>query len=300
MTYHRIFTLIHHYVLTFYDMLTCRKAVVSVGDLLMSRSSASFVQFILSSRILDIQSYIEKGDKNFSVQEILAKYKYGDRYGKDYHHNIMSNHFLSLIDSFKNNGYDERSIIEVDKEGTLTDGTHRVAMAAYCQHWNLNAKIVRRKSKYPHNLDYYYNLGLKTDFLEKIYKQTKDIQEFLLKNGVTLGCLIYDIEETAKNNLLADLNYLCDIKRVFKLDLPKGRAVSFISTTDVPIVGHFILFTLKHPEYEYRNSELVSSRSRDIELLLTKRYTSKAKIIFSNNCVRGKEMYDELQPYFVQ
>ncbi len=297
MTYHRALTLLHHYCLALYDLITCKNTIVSVGDILMPRTEASFVQFSTISRILDIYSYVEKKDNRFIIQDTLAKHKYGERYGKDYNHRLMSDHFSGLIDSFLENGYDEGSVLELDKEGTLTDGTHRVAMAIFSQHWELNARVLRRKSKYPHNLDYYYNLGLETDFLEKIYKQTKDIQEILINNGVSLGCLIYNIDESSKKNILADLNNLCDIKRIFRLDLPKGRGVSFIDTTDIPIVGYYILFNLKHPEYEYKKSELVSSRSRDIELLLRKRYTSEAKILFMNNCVRGKEMYDELQPY---
>ncbi len=300
MTYHRIFTLVHHYILALYDTITCKKSVVSVGDLFMQRSSAAFVQFILSSRYLDIRSYIEKEDYSFSVQKMLAKYKYGDRYGKDYRHNIMSKHFANLIDSFIKNGYDKKSIIEVDKEGTLTDGTHRVAMAIYCQHWDLHAKIVRRKSKYPHNIDYYYNLGVKTDLLEIINNQTKEIQGILIENGVTFGCLIYHIEESTKNNLLSDLNNLCEIKRIEKFSLPKGTATSMFATSNVPIIGYYILFTLIDPEYKYKNTELVSSRSNKIELLLRKRYSSKAKIIILNNCIKGKETFDELQGYFVK
>lgn len=300
MTYHRLFTLLHHYILAFYDTFTCKKAVVSVGDILMLRPEASFVQFVTMSRILDIRSYIENGDKNFTVQDTLAKYRYGERYGKDYHHNQMSDHFSNLIESFLNNGYEEKSIVELDQEGTLTDGTHRVAMATYNHHWNLNAKIVRRISKYPHNIDYYYNLGVETNLMEKINEQSQEIQDLLIANGVTLGCLIYNIEESVKKSLLSDLYDLCDVKRTAAFSIPNGVKTSFSTTTTMQIDGLYILFSLKNPKYEYKKNELVSVRTVVIETILKNRYENKAIIIFMNNCVRGKETFDELQAYFVQ
>lgn len=299
MTYHRVLTLFHHYWLSLYDLFTCRKTLVSVGDILMNRDEAIFVQFSTLSRILDIQSYVEQGDKRFVVQDTLAKYKYGERYGKDYNHNLMSKHFSSLIDSFRNNGYNEKSIVELDKEGTLTDGTHRVAMAVYCHQWELNAKIVRRKSKYPHNIDYFYKLGIDTCLIEEIVRQGNVVEEKFIMNGVSLGCLIYDVQPSIINSILNDLKALCDVKRLKPFILPKGATTSFEPTIKTTIEGNYILFILRNPKYDYKNKELISTRSKEIETTLNNRYEGKSKILFMNNCRKGKEMFNELQSYFI-
>ena len=100
---------------------------ISVGDIMMDWGEFDFVQFIIASRLLDIEAYYS-GDNSFKYQRALAECMYPFR---QYDAKKLDAQFVKLIKSYEKRGFDVTSPVKIDKAKRLRNGTHRCALNIY-------------------------------------------------------------------------------------------------------------------------------------------------------------------------
>ena len=125
--------------------------------------------------------------------------------------------FKELILDIKQNGFDECSLIPVDKNQALIDGSHRLAAALY-----FGAKMVPLKlNRYKFNTDYSLNWFKKNDFSnEEISLIENKKNEIFYKNGIYFQIILWppmqeyfdEIEEDIKRKYKVLNSYEIDFK----------------------------------------------------------------------------------------
>ena len=68
-----IYAMIH-----IYDRLTYKTATISIGDIVNQRTDIENNQFLLTTRLLDIEDYCEKGIQTFNWQNAISRKAYGE------------------------------------------------------------------------------------------------------------------------------------------------------------------------------------------------------------------------------
>lgn len=274
-TIKRPLSYIHGQLIKLYDTFTIKEVEVSVGDIILQRGEIDHCQFLLSSRMLDVKDFCEHNDKSFKYQNAISRATFGDSHKEE----LGNTRFASLIESYREKGYDSKSTILVDKECRLIDGNHRMGTNLYFGINNINVRMTKRGSSFGRNIDQYLKMNVATEVIEKIMAGYKDIQEWLVATGNTFCCILKN--ENNATDIVSDMGFMTDILRVKPL----------------PIGGGVIAqFSVRNPNYVIEDNELVSQRVIVIENIIRRRYhiyTNDNQIIISHNCKRGHELYME-------
>lgn len=263
---------VYNLLYNWYDCVTCKKIECSIGDILLLRGVPNGSQILMTSRLLDVEAYITKGDDTFLYQNTISREKYGKN-----HNQIGGNRsFKSLIESYKTNGYMPGSWITCDKEVILMDGNHRMGILLYEKIDRVNVRIVGRKWPDTESLDSYYASHFPSDFLERIIQRYYKIQDWLLDNGVTF-CAYIKTDDKGEIDIKKDIRRLCNV-----LAFKKAKGGGVIAQ-----------FSMLKPEYYVKCNQLVSKRALTIEKILKKRTKDSDVLLISKNCMEGKLIFDE-------
>ena len=194
-------------LINLYEHMIAKQCEVSVGDIVLQRAEFDHCQFLLTTRRLDVAAYINKGDKTFPYQNTVSRAVY-DASHKEERGNL---HFISLIESYKEKGYDSASLLTVDRECRLIDGSHRMGVNLLMGIEKLNVRMFRRSSGFPRNLDGYFKLGLTTSFMNEVVKEYHGIQNWLLETGNTFCCLIRGEYENNEVSLVKEMGLIANV-----------------------------------------------------------------------------------------
>lgn len=205
---------IYNLFLLLYDKCTSTIVDCSIGDILLQRDLPYNNQLLLTSRLMDVEAYLEKADDSFLYQNTISRAAYGEK------HNEKGGNasFKNLIESYKLNGYKSDSFVTCDNSIELMDGNHRMALHIYEKIEHVTAKIVKRKVPFPYSSDGYYLANMPSSFIETLYQRYKEIQRWLVDNGITFCAYLKVNNLNIENDLLADMSHLCNVLSVRTVD----------------------------------------------------------------------------------
>lgn len=263
-----------------YDNKTAKLCDVSIGDIYLQRCDVEQNQFLASSRYLDIQRYCTSDDRSFYYQNAISRKTYGAKHREE----DGNTAFTRLIESYKCNGYMSNSPLTVDKNIRLMDGNHRVAANLFFDISEIKVRVLKRKSKVPKNIDWYYNALLSTATISDVMDEYEIIQQKLVSTGNTFCCLLDSIKEKTAKDILNDLKYLVTVLHVTFRNSNQSHSGGG--------TAYLVQFSVKDPRYQYKDGKMVSLRCVEIEAIISKRYPD-IDMNISKNCLDGKKLFDE-------
>jgi hypothetical protein len=243
---------------------------ISLGDYMLRRDTLSHLQFGISGLCLDINRYLEKGDKSFYYQTEGKR----EWYGTGYDTTCDNERFASVLDSIIINGYDPDSVIEVDCDVNIINGTHRTA-ALLCLHkYSIGALRYPYKWQRFRNADHYVKfMGIESQMADEIYAGYDIIEKELVKAGATFVLYIW---ETINDRSLF-------------LDNENVRILNTIKMNDN---GLLYQFAFRDPDYRVKNNGIYSRAAERLEHLFQRKGIVNFKI--SKNCSEGMSLYAKM------
>lgn len=264
------------------DDIRSNKFDCCLGDILLLRDVPNDHQLLLTSRLLDVEEYLEKGNDTFPFQNAIS-YK---AFGKSHREDAGNKAFKALIESYIMNGYQTDSYITLDSDMILLDGNHRMGLQIYERIKRVSASMLKRKVSFEYGGDWYYRVGLSTSFMEKLYNKYAAIQKWLIDSGMTF-CAISDVKGEEQISLINDIKHLATVLKV----------QTFYNRIEyrkhVLLGGVQIQFSCMQPEYVYDKGLLISKRAKRINDILASRFFNNI-VIVSINCMEGMEMFNTI------
>lgn len=271
-------------LINLYDRATAKKATISVGDIVNLRTEIESNQFLVTTRLLDIEDFCEKGIKSFYWQNTISRKAYGEK-----HRELAGNAaFTRLIESYKENGYDPASEIVVDKDLRLLDGNHRMGMNLFEEIETINVRVLKRKSHNPTAIDWYLKVGLESEFIAKVLEKYSSIQQKMMDSG-NVFCAVLPDEALAR-----DFVHLTNRSRV---DVFSGLPVTMWRGDRLPTQGMLIRFTLHEPQYYTSSGNVYARRAEQIRDMIQSR--TEHPVIVACNCLEGKALFEQIKPYIL-
>jgi hypothetical protein len=261
---------IKYALINLYDRLTAKTATISIGDIINQRTDIENNQFLLTTRLLDIEDFCERGIDTFNWQNTISRKAYGERH-REQDGNIA---FSKLIKSYRDSGF------------RLLDGNHRIGMNLYMGIDTINVRILKRKSHNPKALDWYLKVGLDTEFIESVTEKFVSLQKKMMDTGNVFCAVVSD------EKLAHDISCLAREVRIDQYDkLPADFTWGGYS---LPSRGLLIRFTLHEPGYYVADGKVHSKRVEEIKAVIQTR--TEAPVIMSLNCLEGKEIFEVIKP----
>ena len=255
--------------LKLYDSLTAKEIEVSIGDIILKSPFPDFILFLAASRYLDAKKYVTGEDQSFKYMNGISAKAHGSKHSPQ----RGNKQFTDLIESFQQKGYDPKSLLVMDKDLNLDNGTHRLALCLLNGFYTVKAKVIRRKALATRNVDWYYNGdALESSLLKEINDEYKEIRNRLVKSGNAFLCRIQGNVSFVIEDIKSDIEVLSGCPVVIMEQTPNSASYSFAIT---------------EPKYRVGGGRLLSQRADEIENILMKRYQGKdVTISVSRNCVR--------------
>ena len=271
MSLHLFIRKIHIAIRNIYDYFTAKEIMFPLADLLHAHGEIWEAQFVVASRIADIESYID-GDKEFNFQNVISNALWGERHNRS----RGDKRFAELIESVMHNGYDnKRSILTVDRNYSIVDGTHRAAMAFVAKVPYVRAKVVRWKSHHRQDIDWFLNSSIPSEDLKNIKSAYMRLQEKLCSAGFCFSCLINTTGKDKAQSVVNDLKIVSDV-----------LSMSELSSGSIKIN-----FLLPNPQFYIKDKQVISKHVENIERLINIRYPDlKGNICFAYNSAQGAEL----------
>lgn len=249
------FRKLYGFLLRVYNSITAKTVDVSIADLMYPHKSDSlemdYTQFTTIARIMDIEAYM-KGDDSFKYQAALERMIKGKKF---YDYEKDKRRFQRLINSIDKHGYDSSVKCDIDLDGYITDGTHRIAMAWYIGMFIMPCRVIRRRVKRP--IDWFYMHSSDSDIFIEAANRARVFHSDMVSKGYSFCCEVDNHFDEAKH-------YLSSLVTVINSRI----------TTDKKSV---ILFTIDNPNYQYQNGRLISLTARRISAIM-------AEYGFKNDC----------------
>ena len=270
-------------LLNIYDYFTEKRATISIGDIVNIRTEIENNQFLLITRLLDIEDYKLKGITSFNWQNTISRKAYGNKHREQ----DGNRAFEELIKSYSEKGYDPSSYFVVDRDLRLLDGNHRMGMNLYMGIDTINVRVLKRKSRNLKSVDWYLSAGLDTSFIDAVTNRLIEIQKLMVDTG-NVFCAIVTDKMIAK-----DLSFLVNVKKIDDFsDIPQSTV---LGNHTLPTQGVFLRFTLNDPRYYLENGKAYSKRVEEIQKIIGNRTTDT--FIISRNCLEGKQLYELIRTY---
>lgn len=261
---------------------------ISIGDIMYVRQDPTNNQLGVAFLLLDIERYCS-GDTQLRFHTIMKKLHYGD----DYDATKDNDRFLNLVKSFLEKGYNNSKIF-VDSEIRLFNGTHRTALCLYTGTDFIRARMLPQKEDYIKNsISYFEGLKLPVELQEVVLRKLTLIQEDLINRG---NCFFYFIRN-GFDAVEIYLNEKIERKKVFYIH----ENSLIIHKLDLSYGGRLCAFFVDNPLYKYNHHTIISSAMVEFEKVIREQFKiNESNFWISKSCYEGKQMYDELTPYFVK
>lgn len=170
-------------IISFVDNLFSRKVTCSVGDILLRGNTLDEGQLTILSRYYDLLEYYSGRNLHFPFQNAISYLLWGDSHDEQ----SGNTGFMKLIESYEKDGYREDSLITLDRDLSLMNGSHRVAMNLYHGYWNMRAKVLYRRIKKCRGYDWYADKGLQKYWLNILNELRIKVEKSLFEEGITLA-----------------------------------------------------------------------------------------------------------------
>lgn len=258
-----------------------RDVKMSLGDIMLQRDFVTHPQFAVSLLLLDIEDYLIKGDDSFSHKRFSQSHIRKDGVSID----DVVIRFKRVIDSCVADGFKEDSFLEIDKQATLMNGTHRTAICLYLMHFEINCKAYCYKFNYWKDsaVDFVEKNGFDKHFAQEVFNKYRKVQKTLIDNGVAFCCL------TDNTEVLFEFLRIrgCHIQRICRVNQPGAKGLQLV------------IFTIDDPDYIIKQERVVSKTVLKLERDVKKNGLIK-RFDVSKNCLEGMRMYDGLKGHLVE
>ena len=221
-------------MLKVYDNLTAKVVEVSIGDLILKSPFPDFILFLVASRYLDAKNYVTGEDQSFKYMNNISFKAHGEKYSPE----KGNKQFKDLIESFQQKGYDPKSLLVMDKDLNLDNGTHRLALCLLNGIYTVKAKVIKRKALATRTVDWYFNgEALESLFLKEINDEYKEIRNRLVKNGNAFLCHIQGNVSSVIEVIKSDIEVLSGCPVVIMEQASNSASYSFAITEPKYRVG---------------------------------------------------------------
>lgn len=269
-----------------YDLMTRKEIIVSIGELMSYRGFEDGTQFLVASRLLDVESYINNKDTSFRFQKMMTLCGKADV--SFFNDESARTIFSGLIKSYLEKGYNGKSHFLLDKDCLLRNGTHRTALHIYLKDYTAKAYVLKRKFSVFDDCYSNFKNNLQKDVFLTVENRLENIRKELIENGVSFCAVL--------PNIISLTELFDDIYERRSMLLKKDFANSFhFICNSFDLIDNqiykLVLFTLKDPDYKVVNGYLESAKIKN------QRWPSGVYV--SRSCYEGKKIYDALKPYFI-
>ena len=206
------------FLLRIYDKLTAKEVEIAIGDIILKSPFPDFILFLVASRHLDAQRYVTGEDVSFKYMNGISFKAHGSKHSPE----KGIKQFTDLIDSFNEKGYDQNSLLVIDKDLNLDNGTHRLALCLLNGIYTVKAKVLRRKALVNRTIDWYYNTALDSTFLREISDEYNRIYNDLIVKGHAFICRVEGEVRAIADDLKNDLSVLSGCSNVVVLSENKN------------------------------------------------------------------------------
>lgn len=240
---------------------------LSIGDYMLLRDTLSHLQFCISSLCIDVDNYLQKGDRSFHYQT-TCKQKI---YGSDYDASFDNQRFIETIDSIITNGYSPNSVVELDADITLTNGTHRTAILLCINQYEIGGLRFNYRWKRFHDFNHYvsyYDFDKK--YVDDVLTKYKWIENKLVSIGSTFALYL------SKDSRINDMFISDKIILLNTIELANDRI--------------FYQFAFVKPDYRIKGDRIISRAAERFEQQLIK--MDIRDMCVAKNCTEGMKMYN--------
>ena len=143
----------------------------------------------------------------------------------------------------------------------------------------LNVRFLKRSSNFKRNIDRYFELGMKTIFMDKVLNEYQSIQKWLVESGNTFCCVMMGEIKKDSVSLIDDIKIMTNVLKLW----------TFKEST-------IVQFSLDFPDYNVHDGYLISRRALEVNRLLNPRkklFGLNVDIIVARNCVEGKNLWSK-------
>lgn len=216
------FLQVYHCMMKWRDEVCSDRFECSVGDILLLRDVPLQNQILLTSRLMDVEAYLRGNDRSFPYQNTISRKAYGDKHREE----DGNRSFRALIESYLKDGYHSDSYITCDRDMRLMDGNHRMGLHVYEKIEKINVRRVHRYIPFSYSSDWYFQVGIPTDFMESVFHRFSEIQTWLLETGNTF-CMLVKGNNGNERLIQKDMTRLCKVLQVKELQMGGGNSAVF-------------------------------------------------------------------------
>ena len=245
---------------------------VSIGDFMLKRKELSQIQFGISALYLDIDRYIKNGDTSFYYQNVAKKFWYGE----DYKTTDDDLRFKETIDSILANGYNADSTIELDRDVTLVNGTHRTAILLCLHKYNVRAYRYSFRWRWFKNANKYIEKAkFEKKFVDDVIENYEKIERELIWSGATLSIWVGEKDSYLIRNFFV-----------------KNKKVRLLRTTNHVSGGVLFQYSFCNPNYRIKEGKIVACATDELEQYLRNNGIENYRL--AKNCLEGMALFDDL------
>lgn len=177
-----------------------RKEMMSVRDVFfMQFDKQELKRYDIVVRYLAIEHHLGVNDDGFDLYRKMQNARIREGYGEE-----AERQFRALIDSYQKNGYERASHIVVDKNLSLIDGSHRIALNIYFGIEEINVLVLPTEKLVDYTIDWFFQNGFTDTEIDRILAKGKELTE---KANTGFSCMIWSPAAALSDALIKDLSY---------------------------------------------------------------------------------------------
>ena len=277
-----------------------RKILVTPGDYLYIRDEIEFSQYIICSRIIDIENYSKNHIPTFDYSNALTRSQKIESFDAT----ANDKRFENLLKSVEENGYQTKKRIAFNQQYNINDGTHRAAVAftlgltsipSYYypvpSHWGENdLKMLRYDEQFkPYRLD--------------IEKRLLTIKKELREKGIACCTLITNVSDDVRESILELVSKyakdvvieMIDVQRFNHIPLKEKKSV--IERPDVIKNGFLLHFLPKRYDFIVKNGKLEIQSMAKLGKLIKR---ANPQSVTCSSFVEGERFISAIKPYIMK
>lgn len=277
-------------LLRFYDPLTMTTFPCSIGDIMLERGRGIYNrQFVVTTRVLDIESFRINEDDSFSLQNKLTSQEGNKK-------SALSKAFLDLILSVDKKGYDTNSYLTVNNSLYLLDGTHRTALIIEKQIDTIQVRAMKRKCIASIESFDYLHSKLSGGELKQIKLRFRHINEKFIERGVCFGIWIDTDKQEDSAEIINLISPFVCLKRALYI-----KGANYLLNNVTIRTGFYYLFVPNKVEYVIAKGGYYSQYVRSIRDSLYAHFNTINQLppvfYITDNCLEGQMIYKGVEKF---
>ncbi len=233
-----------------FESIGSAHCILEVSDLLLINTEISINQFLVGTRMIDLDNYINAKEQGlFLLQNRISSYIYGAAHDEK----VGNYHYESLIESYMEKGYDKKSEVICDRSFNIVNGTHRIACNAILGFETIAVKKLKRSISNRETIYQYYSgifdITEIEGILEKYYQYIRKMKHH---------------------------NFLCFFKKdVFEPDIEEYINKKVIVEKKEEIGDFVILYIwLSKPQFRIKKNKMISDIICELEISFATEWNS--------------------------